>query len=785
MKSTVSFLAIFILSTTLLSFSIGSVSAQDETPVDDQQLVETYSPILYFHPAEIFRPQPVDVLVNTARLREERNLWFDINLLNDVSISDLFLYRESHYILDVWYGSNGASDYKNYSAHRRYYEKELRPEVGGPPVVTYAHIVRDQKEKIITIQYWFFYYYNDWFNKHEGDWEMIQVMIAENGDPLWVVYSQHHGGTRRAWKDTQTEGGFHPLVYVALGSHANYFWGEEIYPNGQDIGNARVEILDRTGSSGRIMPSVILTPDRDELDRSPGLWPNLEWLIFGGHWGELALQGDFGGPHGPADKGEQWEEPYTWGMAQPLDTDVWYGNRLRVEVLGEASDEANVSLHNQEGDGPPSSESLGNVALLHSDPPSEAVINADINVPQDLPFSVVVTWPAADISQVTKYFFDDITASSSGTLKAIFEPSTPPSFWLSGENIEIKPTSSETFNATWDAPDLIWAAGHLPASDVVKGVTISLLAGLIPTIIYLAALYWSDQYEKEPISLLSAALFWGAIPALLIAVAFRLFFRLPFELLGPKAIEAIQIGVFTPFLEEFLKGVIIIFIAWRYRLEFDNVHDGIIYGAVVGFGFSMTGNIVSYLGAFLLRGFAGLSNTIFIEGVLFGLNHALYSAIFGAGVGYARLAKNQTKRYAVPMLTFLLAVTANPLHKIAVHNFLGFNVFSVVITWIGLLGIIALIIWSLRRQRHIMEVELVGEIPEGLYRVVISQRLRRRDLWRALRREGYAGWRRLRYKYQQCAELAFKKMQHQRFPDDRDVLDEMLRLQNLVENLVA
>ena len=498
------------------------------------------------------------------------------------------------------------------------------------------------------------------------------------------------------------------------------------------------------------------------------------------------FQGDFGGPIGPADKGEQWDEPYDWGMAQPLDIDVWYSNRLRVEVLGETTaTRANVAsiilmetrlLHPKF--------SCNNVALLHSDPPSESIITAIIEVPQSFPLSIVASWPEADKSQVTDYRFDNLPISSSGTLSLIFKPNTQPLLRINGEDIDIMPTSSETYQSTWDAPDLIWVAGKLPASDVVKGVTISLLAGLLPTIIYLGALYWSDQYEKEPVSLLAAALLWGAIPALLVAVTFRLFFKLPVELLGPQAIEAIQIGVMTPFLEEFLKGVIIIFIAWRYRLEFDNVHDGIIYGAVVGFGFSMTGNIVSYLGAFLFRGFAGLSNMIFVEGMLFGLNHALYSAIFGAGVGYARLEKNRLKRYTVPLITFLLAVSANALHKMAIQNFVGFNLFSVVITWIGLFGTLALIIWSLRRQHHTLEVELQTELPEELYQAVISQRLRRRELWKALRREGYPSWQRLRYKYQQCAELAFKKMQYRRFPEDTAVREEMLRLQKLVHKLV-
>jgi RsiW-degrading membrane proteinase PrsW (M82 family) len=354
---------------------------------------------------------------------------------------------------------------------------------------------------------------------------------------------------------------------------------------------------------------------------------------------------------------------------------------------------------------------------------------------------------------------------------------------VDGDKIDDAPTYSETYNATWDAPDFIWVVDHLPFSDVFKGIAISLLAGLLPTIVYMGVLYWSDRYEKEPLSLLAAALLWGAIPALFVAVVVHIFFRIPFELLGPQAIEAIQIGVITPLVEELLKGLIIVFIAWRYRLEFDNVHDGIIYGAMVGFGFAMTGNIVSYLGAFVVRGYAGLGYAIFVEGLLFGLNHALYSAIFGAGVGYARLSKKRIKRWAIPLVTFALAVFSNALHGMAIQNTIGFNLFTVALTWIGLWGTVGVIIWSLNRQKHTLETELVEELPVEIYRVVISQRLRRKYLWLALRQGGYRGWQRLRYKYQQCAELAFKKMQHRRFPDDSAVYEEMLRLQKLVHGL--
>src|SRR6185437_2782797 len=68
--------------------------------------------------------------------------------------------------------------------------------------------------------------------KHEGDWEMIQLDFdagsagaALAAHPYEVGYSQHTGAERATWGDAKLQlvDGTHPLVYSALGSHANYF----------------------------------------------------------------------------------------------------------------------------------------------------------------------------------------------------------------------------------------------------------------------------------------------------------------------------------------------------------------------------------------------------------------------------------------------------------------------------------------------------------------------------------------------------------------------------------
>ncbi|MFQ5943661.1 MAG: PrsW family glutamic-type intramembrane protease [Anaerolineales bacterium] len=756
----------------LLLSQLGNQVALAEQPPErsDQELAETYAPVLYFHSAELFRPQSVDVLIRTAQLRQAQLLWFTANVLPQVSVSDLLTFQDVSYSLDAWYGDQGSSNFKNYSAHRAYYRTVLSPDSGGPPIVAYAHVVRDEDPEFITIQYWLFYYYNDAFNKHEGDWEMIEVVLSSEGEPQWVVLSQHHGGTRRTWGATRIEEGTHPATYVSLGSHANYFVGEELYPNGVTVGNAQFQVMDRTGSVGRVIPDVSLIPDREEVERDPTAWSGFEWLPFGGLWGEPAPQSDFGGPLGPAFKGEQWERPLEWGLAQPPDTDTWYANRLRVEINGQAAEVARVSL-STEGDATlTATTSHDGLVILHTDPPSDELTYAKIETATHTPYDMLVTWPDPQASQVTHYQFRSVPPGSA-TLK--MGTSEPPSLAIEGMPGTIRASTSDTTRVLWDSPDVVWVAGILPATDVIKGVSIGLLAGILPMFLYGAGLYWFDRYEKEPMRLLAAAFLWGAIPAILVAAVVRVFFQLPPGLLGPEAIEALRVGLVSPIVEEALKGCAILFLARRYRHEFDNVLDGVIYGALVGFGFAMTGNIVSYLGAFLFRGFSGLSNTIFIQGLLYALDHAFYSAIFGAGLGYARLARRPSVRWTIPVAAFALAVATNAFHSFITRNAVSLNPIAVAATWAGGILLLVVMIWSMRRQRRCLETELRGEIPEELYGSLLEPWAGARELWRAFTRGGISSWRKMRRLRQLCGELAFKRMQARLFPDEPAIAEEV------------
>jgi len=89
-----------------------------------------------------------------------------------------------------------------------------------PRSTVYWHIARQPTAGRIAIEYWFLYLYNDFYDKHEADWEGVTV-ILETGAPLGVSYSAHQGRRWSTWS-AQSTSGTHPIVYVARGSHANY-----------------------------------------------------------------------------------------------------------------------------------------------------------------------------------------------------------------------------------------------------------------------------------------------------------------------------------------------------------------------------------------------------------------------------------------------------------------------------------------------------------------------------------------------------------------------------------
>jgi hypothetical protein len=297
-----------MLALTLLAAALVLPAAARADLADEQALADRFAPVVRLvaqdeecGPGEPYEPIDVDLLFgeNTVALRGP---WNTTDLVQ-IGPEATDLVNRYEYHLD-YPGSalDPGCDYERWN--RRLTE-------GSSPTV-YAHVAGDPEHPgQLSLQYWFFYVFNQFNNLHEGDWEMIQLDFdaADAADaltktPVAVGYSSHEGAERADWGDEKLEivDGTHPVVYPAAGSHANKF-GEALYLGSS--AEAGVGCDNTEGPHREIRP-VVKTIPSDPAAAADG-YP---WITFEGRWGELQ-RAFFNGPTGPNLK-TQWTEPIEW-----------------------------------------------------------------------------------------------------------------------------------------------------------------------------------------------------------------------------------------------------------------------------------------------------------------------------------------------------------------------------------------------------------------------------------------------------------------------------------------
>lgn len=303
---------------------------------------------------------------------------------------------------------------------------------------------------------------------------------------------------------------------------------------------------------------------------------------------------------------------------------------------------------------------------------------------------------------------------------------------------------------------LFAAALHPKTMTVLNAIVLAVL----PTALYSTLIWWLDRYEKEPLTLVAIAFTWGAAPAIALAVLLELVLVVPLgdSLLGPNSTR----WSLAPLVEEPLKAVALFGLFTWARREIDGPLDGIVYGALVGFGFSMTENAIYFLyapdpsGLFLLRS------------VLFGLNHAFFSAMVGLAFGAIRYWHMRSLK----VLTIIAGLAGAVLFH-SLHNFLVAVVatFGLLLSWlvqsIGIVAVLAVMILTWRNERRWMEQELGDEIRAGVisqidYADTLSSTRRSRRQIQALLNDGWLAFRRVRRLQHLITELAFCKSRERR-----------------------
>lgn len=187
----------------------------------------------------------------------------------------------------------------------------------------YTHVYRNTLGGY-SLQYWFFYAYDDWASgaNHEGDWEHITVVLNAQGQVSRVWMGQHTAEEGYYPHELTWLGGTHPEVWVADGSHASY--GSEYACDNANQGpdeNCWTNYSQRwftwAGGQGYLYAGMqggglvnVGEVDTSPTGRHP--MPGQEWMMFSGRWGEQGNTVYTSGPRSPA-----YQDSWTRDMAAP------------------------------------------------------------------------------------------------------------------------------------------------------------------------------------------------------------------------------------------------------------------------------------------------------------------------------------------------------------------------------------------------------------------------------------------------------------------------------------
>ncbi|MEZ4673956.1 MAG: PrsW family glutamic-type intramembrane protease [Caldilineaceae bacterium] len=212
---------------------------------------------------------------------------------------------------------------------------------------------------------------------------------------------------------------------------------------------------------------------------------------------------------------------------------------------------------------------------------------------------------------------------------------------------------------------VVWIDWLTPLSNgwlILYAITIAFFGSLLG----IAYLLYLDRRDPEP--------WWFFVGTLLVALLLTTAPAAYVNGISPR--PTLTVG----FNEEFWKVLPLLLLVFFAPTLVSGTRDGLIYGALGGFGFNIT-EIANYFikVAYPAEGIEGLSGQLVRLGWWGIGNHVFWSALVGAGIGYALETDHRLRKVTVPLGAYLAAVFTHTLQDNLIGPMIGIGLTMVIL----------------------------------------------------------------------------------------------------------
>lgn len=315
---------------------------------------------------------------------------------------------------------------------------------------------------------------------------------------------------------------------------------------------------------------------------------------------------------------------------------------------------------------------------------------------------------------------------------------------------------------------VVGVGGTIAASLIAgepQGSVLAIVYALIPVPLLWAAFWWLDRVDPQPRRYIWGAFVWGAVVAVILAIALELAAAELFDLN-----DEVMAAVVAPLVEESTKGAFLLVTFLRARRVLNSVLDGVVLAGVVAFGFAAVENVLYYAGAWSeveslpinITAAGAATATFVMRGLFTPLAHPLFSVALGVACGLMVARRTRIAKIAIVFAGWVVSVILHALWNGSIVLFGGLGLLIVYVVLMMYLCALAVMVILMRRKQLITlrealtHIGLRGWIHPDEVPYLVELKHRRTALKTAKSVRGKAG-RRAVAQYQEVARrLAFE-----------------------------